>query len=128
MTPDDPEKLIRWGIGDVGDESPSVWDLRAGLLSTVDFAEDYAHDLPKSAATVTHFTQEIRRITKELTSSLYGRLGPLSPFYKIVDGLSSVRKLASIMAERDPANSEALTRFVESLIHAQEEFLGNLRN
>jgi hypothetical protein len=89
MPPDDLEKLIRWGTGDRGDERPSVWDLRACLLSSVDSAEEFAHDLPKSATTVTRFRQEIRRIIKDLMSSYYGRLGPLSPISKIMDGLSS---------------------------------------
>jgi hypothetical protein len=128
MTPDDPEKLMRWGIGDRGDDRPSIWDLRACLLSSVDSAEEFAHDLPESAATVTRFAQEIRRIIKELMSSFHGRLAPPSPFFKIMDGLTGARALASKMAERDPENSEALMRFVESLIHAQEEFRRRVRS
>lgn len=74
MTTVDTEKLMRWAIGDRGDDRPSLWDLRACLLSSVDSAEDFAHDLPEPAASVTRFTQEIRKITKELMSSFYGRL------------------------------------------------------
>ena len=122
IPPDDPEKLIRWGIGDVGEDSPSVWDLRAGLLSSVAYAEDLAHDLPRCAATVTRFKQDIRGILKELMSSQYGRLDPPSPFFKTMEGLSSVRALTSFVAERDPENREAFTRFAESLIHVEEEF------
>jgi len=127
MTTDDTENLMRFGIGDRGDDRPSIWDIRACLLSSVHSAEDFAHDSPESAASVTRFTQEIRRIIKELMSSFYGRLAPPSPFQHFMDGLSSARTMASIMAQRDFENREALTRLMEGLIYAQEEFRRSFR-
>src|SRR5262249_46325999 len=89
MPTDDTEKLIRWGTVHRAYDRPSVWDLSACLLSSVDSAEDFAHPLPESAASVTRFTQEIRRIIKELMSSFYERLAPPSPYANIMNGLSS---------------------------------------
>ena len=73
MAPDSTEKLMRFGIGDRGDDRPSLWDIRACLLSPIDSVEDVAHDPPECAASVTRCTQEIRKIIKELMRIFYGR-------------------------------------------------------
>lgn len=104
----------------------SIWDLRRRLLSSVDFAEDFAHNRPEYAAAVTNFSQEIRRIKKELMSS-FEEGSPPSSLHDIVIGLTGARAMASIMAERHPEKSGPLTGFVEGLDHAQEEFIRRVR-
>ncbi|MEP6934857.1 MAG: hypothetical protein ABI988_13110 [Nitrospirota bacterium] len=104
----------------------SVWDLRTHLLSSVDFAQDFAHNRPEHAAAVTSFSQEIRRIKKELMISFEEGSAP-SSLHDIVNGLTSARALASIMAEHHPEKSGPLTEFVEGLKHAQEEFIRKVR-
>ena len=64
MTTDDTENLMRFGIGDRGDDRPSIWDIRACLLSSLDFAENFAHNRPEFADAVTHFSQEVRKIKR----------------------------------------------------------------
>jgi len=108
------------------DDRPSLWDLRACLLSSVDFADDFAHNRPEYAADVTRFSQEIRRIKKELMRSFEEGSAP-SSLPDIVNGLSGARAMASIMAEHHPEMSGPLARFVEGLKNAQEEFIGKLR-
>jgi hypothetical protein len=108
------------------DDRPSLWDLRACLLSSVDFADDFAHNRPEYAADVTRFSQEIRRIKKELMSSFEKGSAP-SSLPDIVNGLTGARAMASIMAEHHPEKSGLLTRFVEDLKNAQEEFIGKVR-
>ncbi len=110
----------------LADDRPSLWDLRACLLSSVDFADDFAHNQPEYAADVTRFSQEIRRIKKQLMSSLEQGSAP-SSLPAIVNGLTGARAMASILAERYPEKSVPLTRFVEGLKDAQEEFIGKVR-
>jgi len=110
----------------LADDRPSLGDIRAGLLSSVDFADDFAYNRPEYAADVTRFSQEIRRIKKELMSSFEESSAP-SSLPDILVGLSGARAMASIMAERHPEKSGPLTRFVEGLKHAQEEFIGKVR-
>jgi hypothetical protein len=107
------------------DDRPSLWDLRVCLLSSVDFADDFAHNRPEYVADVTRFSQEIRRIKRELMSSFEEGSAPLS-LHDIVNGLMGARAMASIMAEHHPEKSVPLTRFVEGLKHAQEEFVGKV--
>jgi hypothetical protein len=104
------------------DDRPSLWDIRACLLSSLDFADEFAHDRPEYAAAVARFSQEIRRIKKELMTSFKDDL-VLAPLHDIVNGLTGATGMASIMAERHPEKSGPLTRFVEALQHAQNEFI-----
>ena len=104
------------------DDRPSLWDLRTELLSSIDFAEDFAHNRPEYAAAVTSFSQEIRRIKKELMSS-FGKGSVPSSLHDIVNGLTKASAVASIMAERHPEKSGPLTDFVKDLGHAQGEFI-----
>jgi hypothetical protein len=108
-------------------DRPSVWDVRACLLSSVDFAEDFALDRPEFADAVIRFSQEVRRIKKELMTSFKDDL-VLAPLHDIVNGLVGARGMASIMAERHPEKSGPLIQFVEGLKHAQEEFIGKVRS
>ena len=105
---------------------PSLWDIRRCLLSSVDFAEDFALSHPEHAEAVTRFSQEIRRIKRELTSSIEEGSAPSEP-HDIVVGLSGARGMASIMAKRHPEKSGILIRFGEGLKHAREEFIRNVR-
>ena len=105
---------------------PSFWDIRRCLLSSVDFAEDFAFSHPEHADAVTRFLQEIRRIKKELTSSIEESSAP-SSLPDIVVGLSGARGMASIMAERHPEKRVFLTRFEEGLKNAREEFIRKVR-
>ena len=90
------------------------------------FAEDFTLSHPEHAEAVTRLLQEIRRITKELTSSFEEGSAP-SSLPDIVVGLSGARGMASIMAKRHPRKSGLLIRFEEGLKHAREEFIRNVR-
>lgn len=81
------------------DDSPSFRDIRACLLSSVDFAEEFAHDRPEYSAAVTRYSQEIRRLKKELRSSLQED-SARSGLPDIMVGLSGARAMASIMVWR----------------------------
>jgi len=107
-------------------DRPSIWDLRGQLLSSVDFAEDFAHNRPEFADAVNRFTEEVRRIKKELMTSFEEDL-VLAPLHDIVNGLVGARAMASIMAERHPEKHGPLTRFEEGLKHAQDEFIRKVR-
>jgi hypothetical protein len=107
-------------------DSPSFWNIRAYLLSSLDFAEDFASNCPDHAADVARFSQELRRLKKDLMTSFEGDL-VLAPLHNIVNGLTGARGMASIMAERHPEKSGPLTQFVEGLKHAQAEFIGKVR-
>lgn len=50
-------------------DSPSVWDIRCCLLSSIDFAEDFGLSQPKHADAVNRLSQELRTLKKELMSS-----------------------------------------------------------
>lgn len=104
---------------------PSFWDIRRCLLSSVDFAEDFALRHPEHADAVARFLQEIRRIKKELTSSFEGSAPSEVP--DIVVGLSGARGMASIMAKRHPEKSGLLTQVEEGLKNAREEFIRKVR-
>jgi hypothetical protein len=110
----------------LADNSPSFWNIRACLLSSLDFAEDFASNSPDHAANVARFSQELRRLKKDLMTSFEGDL-VLAPLHDIVNGLMGARGMASIMAERHPEKSGPLRQFVEGLIHAQAEFIGKAR-
>ena len=107
-------------------ERPSIWDIRNGLLSCIDHAEEYALRHPEHAEAVTRLVQELRRIKKELMSSFKPNVRP-APRQDLLYGLTNMRVFAEFMRERDPENSDALTRVVDDLIHAQAEFLGKVR-
>lgn len=107
------------------EDRPSLWDIRASLLSSIDCADNFAHNRPEYAADITRFSQEIRRIKMELMTSFEKGSSP-SPLHDIVTGLTVARAMASIMAERHPEKSGPLTQFVEDLNHAQAEFLGKV--
>jgi hypothetical protein len=108
------------------DDRPSIWDVRTCLLSSLDFAEDFAHIRPEHAAAVTNFSQEIRKIKRELMSSFDEGSAP-SSLHDIVNGLTGARAMVSIMAERHPEERGLLTRFLDGLRHAQEEFIQQVR-
>jgi len=121
------QRIVRKeGVMKSTDDSPSFWDIRRCLLSSVDFAEDFSLNHPEHTDAVTRFLQEIRRITKELTSSCEEGSAP-SSLSDIVVGRSGARGMASIMAKRHPEKSGLLTRFEEGLTHAREEFIRNVR-
>src|SRR6476620_4727122 len=107
-------------------DRPSIWDIRAQLLSAVDSAEDFAYNRPEFADAVTRFTQEVRRIKNELMTS-FEKDVVQAPFHDIMNGLTGAKGMASIMAERHPEKSGSLTRFVEGLDDAQEQFIRKVR-
>ena len=107
-------------------DSPSLWDIRRCLLSSVDFAEDYALSHPEHADAVTRFSQEIRKLKTELMSSFEGG-SALSALDEIVNALSGARALVMILADRHPNKTRPLTRFEEGLINAQEKLIRNVR-
>ena len=108
------------------DDRPSLWEIRSCLLSSVDFAEDFAHNRPECAVAVTSFLQDIRRIKKELMSS-FEEGSASSSLPDIVNGLMGARTMASIMAERHPERSGPLSKFVEDLNLAQKQLIRSLR-
>ena len=108
------------------DDSPSFWDIRRCLLSSVDFAEDFSLNHPEHTDAVTRFSQEIRRLKNDLMSTFEEGSAPSEP-HDIVVGLSGARGMASIMAKRHPDKSGILIRFEEGLKHAREEFIRNVR-
>ena len=108
------------------DDSPSFWNIRNWLLSSLDFAEDFTSNCPIHAADVARFTHELRRLKKDLMTSFEGDV-VLAPLHDIVTGLMGARGMGSIMAERHPEKSGPLTQFVEGLEHAQAEFIGKVR-
>jgi len=71
-------------------EYPSLWDIRRCLLSSVDVAEDFSLNHPEHAEAVTRFSQEIRRLKKELMS-LFEEGSFASSLHDIVNGLSGAR-------------------------------------
>jgi len=105
-----------------GTDRPTLWDIRSCLLSSLDFAEGYAHHQPKHASDVARFSQELRRLKSELMRSF--EKDSLPTPHDIVVGLTGARAMAGIMAERHPEKSGPLTQFVEGLKHAQAEFIG----
>lgn len=108
------------------DDSPSIWNIHAYLLSILDFADDFASNHPDHAADVARFSLELRRLKKELMTSFESDFVQ-APIHDILAGLMGARGLASFMAERHPEKSGPLTRFVEGLNHAQAEFIGKVR-
>lgn len=67
------------------DDSPSFWNIRAYLLSSLDFSEDFANNCPDHATDVARFSQELRRLKKDLRTSFEGDL-VLAPLHDIVNG------------------------------------------
>lgn len=104
----------------------SVWDIRACLLSSVDFAEDLAHDRPEFADVVTRFSQEVRRIKKELMIAFKDDFVS-APLHDIENELLGARVIASNLAKCSPEKSSPFNRFEEGLKHAQEEFIRKVR-
>jgi hypothetical protein len=111
---------------ELSEDNVSVHDIRMFLLSSLDFAEDFAHNQREHAAAVTDFSQDIRRIKRELMSAFKPDLVPAS-LPDILCLLTAARTAAEIMRERDPEKSGSLARFVEGLNHAQETFIGKVR-
>lgn len=106
------------------DNEASLGKLRALLLSSLDFAEDFGHNEPKYAAAVFRFSQEIRRIKREFMSS-FENGSPTRGLPDILVGLGA-RAIASFMADRHPEKSEPLTLFMDGLEHAREELRGKV--
>ena len=48
------------------DDSPSFGNIRVYLLSSLDFAEDFASNCPDHATDVARFSQELRRLINRL--------------------------------------------------------------
>jgi hypothetical protein len=109
-----------------GDDRPSLWDLRSCLLSSLDFAEDFARNRPEHAAAVASFSQDIRRIKSELMSS-FEESSAESSLHDIVTGLSGARAMASIMAEHHPEKSQPLEGFARALAHTQKNFIRSVQ-
>jgi hypothetical protein len=107
-------------------ERPSLWDIRRELLSSVDFAEDFALSHPEHADAVARFSQELRRLKRELMSHFKSSFTP-APLHDIVNGLTGARAVASFMAERHPEKSGPLSRFEDGVKHAQVEFIRKVR-
>jgi hypothetical protein len=107
-------------------DRPTLGDVRSYLLSSLDFAEGYAHHQPEHASAVARFSQELRRLKNELMSS-FEKGSVQAPLHDIVNGLTGARAMAEIMAERHPEKSGPLTQFVEGLKHAQAEFIEKVR-
>ena len=106
-------------------DRPTVWDIRSNILSSLDFAERYAHHKPEHASDVARFSQELRRLKNELMRSLE-KDSVQAPLHDIVTGLTVARSMAEIMAERHPKKRGPLTQFVEGLKHTQAEFIGKV--
>ena len=106
-------------------DRPTVWEIRGYLLSSLDFAERYAHHKPEHASDVARFSQELRRLKEELMSS-FEKDSVQAPLHDIVTGLTGARAMAEIMAERHPEKCGPLTQFVEGLKHTQAEFIGKV--
>lgn len=103
---------------------PLLWELRSCLLSSLDFAEDFAHNRPEYAAAVTCFSEEIRSINNELISSFEENEDSApSSLDNIVSQLEGARSVALVIAKRHPEKSGPLTRFVEGLRDAQKELI-----
>ena len=105
-------------------DRPTVWDIRTYILSSLDFAERYAHHKPEHGSDVVRFSQELRRLKEELMSSFEKDSVPVP--HDIVVGLTGARAMAEIMAERHPEKCGPLTQFVEGLKHTQAEFIGKV--
>jgi hypothetical protein len=103
-----------------------VWDIRACLLSSVDWAQDFAEDHPEFANAVEHFSQEVRRIKKQLMASLRDDSIPAS-LHDIVNGVTGARGSALVMAERHPDKSGALNLFEEELTHTLKNLVRAIR-
>ena len=109
------------------DDGPSIWNLHAGLLSSRDFAEEFSRAEPRHSAAVSRFSQEVQRIKNELMRSFEASFASPS-LYDVANGLTIARAIASILAERHPEMSGQLTKFVEDLGHAQQEFFQSVRS
>ena len=108
------------------DDIPSFWDIRRCLLSSVDYAEEFSLNHPEHTGAVTRFSQEIRRLKKDLMSTFAEGSAP-SSLHEIVNALSGARALVTILADRHPEKSSPLSGFADSLKHAQEEFIRTVR-
>jgi hypothetical protein len=100
---------------------PTIWDLRACLLSSLGFAEDLARNQPEHATALALFSDELRRIRRELMNQ--DPSTPSSSLHDIVNGLTGARGIASIMAQRFPDKSPALTKLEEELARAGNELI-----
>jgi hypothetical protein len=107
-------------------DRPSVWDIRACLLSCVDWAQDFAEDHPEFADAIEHFSQEVWRIKKQLMASLRDDSIPAS-LHDIVNGVMGARAGALVMAERHPEKSGALNLFEEDLTQALKNLVRTIR-
>ncbi len=106
-------------------DRPTVWDIRSYILSSLDFAERYAHHKPEHGSDVARFSHELRRLKEELMSS-FEKDSAQAPLHDIVTGLTGARAMAEIMAERHPEKCGPLMQFVEGLKQTQAEFIGKV--
>jgi hypothetical protein len=106
---------------------PTIWDLRACLLSSLGFAEDFASNQPEHATAVAHFSDELRRIRRELMNLFQDPSTPSSSLHDIVNGLTGAKGIASIMAQRFPDKSPVLTKLEEDLARAGNELIQKVR-
>ena len=106
-------------------DRPTVWDIRGMVLSSLNFAERYAHHKPEHASDVARFSQELRTLNNDLMRAFEKDSVPVHPL-DIMIGLTGARAMAAIMAECQPEQCGSLTQFVEGLKHAQAEFMGKV--
>ena len=107
------------------DHVPSVQNLRACLLSLVDVAEELALNRPGYAAAATSFSQEIRRIKKELVSSF--EMDSVRHELAILNELTRAQVMAQLMEESHPEKRGFLTKLQEDLGHAWGELNRRIR-
>jgi hypothetical protein len=109
-----------------GDDRPSIGDIRTCLLSSIDFAEDLAHNRPEHAAAIGSFLENIRRVKRELMSS-FEEGSTRSSLPDIVNGLTGARAMALIMAKHHPEKGDLLHGFVQSLNNIQEKLVRSIQ-
>jgi hypothetical protein len=114
-------KLLHLNPADGG---PSVQTLRAALLCVVDVAEELAQNRPEYAAAATSFSQEVRKIRKELVSSF--ELGSVQRELAILNELTYTKTIVSIMEERYPEKRGFFTKLNEDLGHAWGELIRSI--
>jgi hypothetical protein len=107
------------------DPFPSVRDLRASLLSLLDVAEELARNRPEYAAAVISFSQEIRRIKKELMSSFEVDLARHE--LEILTKLTQAQVIAQLMEESHPEKRGLLTKIQKDLGRAWGELSRTVR-
>ena len=105
---------------------PLVGNLLTSLLSLLDVAEELAHNRPEYAAAVTSFSQEIRKIKKELLMSAF-EIGSVKGTQPIVAELIHAVMIVLLMKESYPEKRDFLTKLDADLDHAWGELIRRVR-